>query len=61
MKSADVIPILESMAADQEQALGIDQVHALYFAVGIIRSLPPSSINLIDALFDLAFPEPHPN
>ena len=61
MKAADVIPILEALAENQEHALSIDQVHALYFAVSIIRSLPDASIGIIDAIFDLAFPQPHPN
>ena len=58
MRSADVVPILEGMAENQDQALDIHQVHALYFAVAIIRSLPENSIRLIDSIFDLAFPEP---
>lgn len=61
MKSTEAITILEAMAADPELALDISQMHALFFAAGIIRSLPASSIGVIDAIFDLAFPEPNPN
>ena len=58
MISAEAITILEALAADPEQALDIDQVHALYFAVGVIRSLPAGALGVIDAIFNLGFPEP---
>ena len=58
MKSAEVIPILEGMAENQDQALDINQVHALYFAVAIIHSLPDTLTRLIDAIFNLAYPTP---
>jgi hypothetical protein len=58
MKAVDVIPILEDLSRDPEKALDINQVHALICAVAIIRSLPENSIRLIDAMLDLAYPEP---
>ncbi|MBA7714930.1 hypothetical protein ES703_123962 [subsurface metagenome] len=58
MKSLDVIPILESLSRNPDQALDINQVHALIFAVAVIHSLPENTIRLIDSIFDLAYPEP---
>ncbi len=58
MMSSDVIPILEDLSRNPEQALDSNQVHALIFATAVIHSLPENSIRLIDTIFDLAYPEP---
>ncbi|GAJ21159.1 unnamed protein product, partial [marine sediment metagenome] len=36
MRSSDVIPILEDLSKNPEQALDINQVHALIFATAVI-------------------------
>ena len=53
MTTADVIAILEGMSENQEHALDVDQVHALFFAVAAIRSLPQNLTYLIDVILDL--------
>ena len=58
MKCSDVIPILEGMAENPEHAIGVDQVHALYFAVAVIRALPETLTRLIDAVCGLVHPGP---
>ncbi|MBA7553023.1 hypothetical protein ES705_45605 [subsurface metagenome] len=59
MKCAQVITILEDLSRNPEQALDIDQVHALIFAVAIIHAMPENQTNLVDILFDLSFPDPY--
>ena len=53
MKSLDVISVLEDMAENQDQALAVDQVHALRFANAVIRSLPQNQLDCIDVILDL--------
>ncbi len=53
MKSYDVISVLEAMAENQENALGVDEVHSLLFAVAVIRSLPQDLKDLQDVILDL--------
>ena len=58
MKCLSVVPILEDMAENPELALDINQVHALYFAVAVIRALPETFTRLIDAVCGLVHPGP---
>ncbi|GAJ04431.1 unnamed protein product [marine sediment metagenome] len=53
MKCADVILTLEDLAENPEQDLDINRVHALHFAVAVIRSLPQNLKDCIDAILDL--------
>ncbi|MBA7551201.1 hypothetical protein ES705_43737 [subsurface metagenome] len=56
MISADVISTLEDLAENPEQDLGVNQVHALLFAVALIRALPEQTVNLVDVILNLSFP-----
>ena len=58
MKSAEVIPILEDLSRNPDQALDVRQAHALIFAVAVIHSLPDNLRKFIDFVFDLYYPEP---
>ncbi len=57
MKIAEVSPILKGIADNPELGLEINEVYALIFACAVINSLPENSIKVIDAIFNLAFPE----
>ncbi len=53
MKSFEVISALEDMAENQDQALDVYQMEALFVSVAIIRSLPQNLIDCVDVILDL--------
>ncbi|MBA7530857.1 hypothetical protein ES705_23068 [subsurface metagenome] len=53
MKSTTVIDTLQDMAGNPVHALDVNQVHALYFAVAIILSLPQNQRDVIDVVLNL--------
>ncbi len=53
MNSTVVISTLQDMAGNPEHALDVNQVHALYFAVALIQSLPQNLRDWIDVVLDL--------
>ncbi|MBA7536774.1 hypothetical protein ES705_29038 [subsurface metagenome] len=60
MKSVECVAILRGMADNSEQSLDVYQVHALGFAMVLIRSLPPGLTECIDMVLDLEeYTHPH--
>ena len=53
MQLSDVIQTIQAVADNSDLAPGFNQVHALYVAVAVLRSLPEDYINLLDAVLDL--------
>lgn len=53
MNCAEVISTLEDLAENPEQRLDPNRVHALYFAIAVIRTLPPNQSDCIDVILDL--------
>ncbi|MBA7552479.1 hypothetical protein ES705_45042 [subsurface metagenome] len=56
MNTKTVIKSIESVITENEVTLSVDQVHALYFAAGVLRTLPAFIEQLIDNVFDVANP-----
>ena len=60
MQLLDVIQTIQAIADNSDLAPGINQVHALYVATAVLRSLPEDYINLLDAVLDVEPPPPQP-
>ncbi|GAI51485.1 unnamed protein product, partial [marine sediment metagenome] len=45
---------LENLAKKSEPDLAPDELHAIFFALAILRALPQNVVSLLDSVLDLA-------
>jgi len=60
MTVAESIHTLQDLAEDTDNALSYVQLHAIYFSVEVLRSLPANQVTLIDTILDLEKTMPRP-
>ncbi|MBA7541953.1 hypothetical protein ES705_34269 [subsurface metagenome] len=60
MTVAEVIQALEEVVIDPGTHLSVVELHALHFAIIVLRSLSPTQVALIDGLLKLELIAPLP-
>ena len=60
MQLPEVVQTIQAIADNPELGLDTTQVHALYFAIAIMNSLPDDYTYLLNAVLDLRTPAQHP-
>ena len=53
MTISETMCTLQDLAENTDNSLSFSQLHAIYFSIEVLRSLPPNQVTLIDTILDL--------